>query len=69
MGACPDPRCRDVREVRPVLEENCHAVGVWPRVTDTQRAGSWKEEGLIVMVPAELGSGGFGLSWEISSKK
>lgn len=39
--------------------------------SDTQRAGSWKEEGLILMVPAELGleGGGFGLGWEISSKK
>lgn len=35
------------------------------------RAGSWEEEELIRVVPAELGleGSGFGLRWEVSSKK
>lgn len=43
----------------------------WSQSSDTQRAGSGKEEELIRVVLAEqrLEGSGSGLSWEIPSKK
>lgn len=49
---CPELRCWDVREARPMLDENNGTVDVWLGAVVTvlrhPRASSWKEEVLIL---------------------